>query len=137
MIEAEEVVPLARESPVAKALRIADVNIRYDAHCKRLLSLKIILASIMKHCLAEFAPYPVLEIAQCYIEGEPQIGLVPVDVDESTPVIRGLRTEDATLHEGTVTYDIRFYATVPQTGELVRLIINAELQMTTILATPC
>ncbi len=33
--------------------------------------------------------------------------------DESGTVIHGLDTEDKSIHEGTVTYDIRFRAIVP------------------------
>ena len=39
-----------------------------------------------------------------------------------------MNTEDASINEGTVTYDIRFYALAPVSGERIRLIINAEAQ---------
>lgn len=39
-----------------------------------------------------------------------------------------MSTEDARLEEGTITYDIRFLAAVPGTGEPIRLIINVEAQ---------
>lgn len=42
--------------------------------------------------------------------------------------IIGLNTEDSTINEGTVTYDIRFRAIVPGTGEKISLIINIEAQ---------
>ena len=70
------------------------------------------------------------EIAGKYIEGTPQIGEVAVAPDESnkTSVIHGTGNEDASLTEGTITYDIRFYAIAPVSGELIRLIINIEAQ---------
>ncbi|MDE6949631.1 MAG: Rpn family recombination-promoting nuclease/putative transposase [Lachnospiraceae bacterium] len=43
-------------------------------------------------------------------------------------MIHGTGNEDITLTEGTVTYDIRFLATAPVSGELIRLIINIEAQ---------
>ena len=43
-------------------------------------------------------------------------------------MIRGAATEDVTQTEGTVTYDIRFYAFIPGTDETIRLIINIEAQ---------
>lgn len=45
-----------------------------------------------------------------------------------TSRIHGTGVEDATLSEGTITYDIRFLATAPVSGELIRLIINIEAQ---------
>ena len=66
-----------------KKLQAMDDKVRYDAACKRLLSEKIILAWIMKSCLEEYRDYEVKEIARRYIEGEPQVGTVPVGSDES------------------------------------------------------
>lgn len=51
---------------------------------------------------------------------------IPVNPDETNPVIHGLNNEDKTITEGTVVYDIRFSAYAPGTGELIRLIINVE-----------
>ena len=50
----------------------------YDAVCKRLLSEKIILAWILKRCLKEFEAYDVHEIAERFIEGQPQVSEVPL-----------------------------------------------------------
>ena len=121
---------MERETTIGKKLQAMDDKVRYDAACKRLLSEKIILAWIMKSCLEEYRDYEVKEIARRYIEGEPQVGTVPVGPDESAggTEISGLSTEDATMTEGTVTYDIRFAALAPVSGELIRLIINVEAQ---------
>ncbi len=43
-------------------------------------------------------------------------------------MIKGERTEDSTIKEGTVNYDIRFYALVPGRKESAKLIINVESQ---------
>lgn len=82
----------------------------------------------MKSCLEEYRDFDVNEIAEKFIEGEPQIGTVPVAPDETNADrrVHGIGTEDTTLTEGTVTYDIRFLATVPASGEMIRLIINVE-----------
>ena len=121
---------MERETTIGNKLQAMDDKVRYDAACKRLLSEKIILAWIMKSCLEEYRDYEVKEIARRYIEGEPQVGTVPVGPDESAggTEISGLSTEDATMTEGTVTYDIRFAALAPVSGELIRLIINVEAQ---------
>ncbi len=111
---------------IAKNIRVVDDKASYDAACKRLLSEKIILAWIMKNCLDEYRDCDVNEIAEKYIEGIPQVGEAAVAPDESNKVsmIHGAGNEDASLTEGTVTYDIRFHALAPISGELIRLIIT-------------
>ena len=118
------------DTTIAKNIRVADEKASYDAACKRLLSEKIILAWIMKNCLEEYRDCDVEEIAEKYIEGTPQVGEAAVALDESNRVsmIQGVGNEDTSLTEGTVTYDIRFFATAPVSGELIRLIINIEAQ---------
>lgn len=104
----------------------------YDAACKRLLANRQILAWIMKSCLEEYKDYPVGEIAQKYIEGIPEISMTAVNSDETNSIngesVQGIGNEDTTVTEGTVTYDIRFLAIVPSSGEAVGLIINVEAQ---------
>ena len=116
------------ETPISQIIRGADVNARYDAACKRLLSEKIILSWIMKEVLSEYRDIDVKDIAAKYIEGNPQVGKAPVHQDEPSPRIRGCNTEDTSINEGTITYDIRFNATVPVSGDLISLIINVEAQ---------
>ena len=116
------------ETTVAQGLHVTDESAGYDAACKRILSEKAILARIMKACLEEFKDCDVNDIAEKYIEGTPQVSAVPVLPDETGTVISGMDTEDKSVHEGTVTYDIRFRAIVPDTGERVALIVNVEAQ---------
>lgn len=120
------------ENTLAKNITIVDNKAAYDAACKRLLANKVILAWIMKSCLEEYRDFEVDEIAKKYIEGIPQITKVAVNPDEemeqNSEQIKGAKTEDSTIKEGTITYDIRFYALVPQSEELVSLIINVEAQ---------
>ena len=115
------------ETSVATGLRAAGEKAQLDAACKRLLSEKRILAWIMKSCLEEYRDCGVKEIAERYIEGTPQVGEEPVHPDEA-PRIHGMSTEDSSIHEGTVVYDVRFTAMAPSTGEPIRLIINLEAQ---------
>ena len=115
------------EASVAAGLRAAGEKAQLDAACKRLLSEKRILAWIMKSCLEEYRDCGVKEIAERYIEGTPQVGEEPVHPDEA-PRIHGMSTEDSSIHEGTVVYDVRFTAMAPSTGEPIRLIINLEAQ---------
>lgn len=120
------------ENILAKNISVAGDKAAYDTACKRLLANKIILAWIMKSCLEEYRESDVNDIAEKYIESEPQIAKTAVNPDEEPGYdreqIRGIRNEDSTIQEGTVTFDIRFYAVLPKSGEMVGLIINVEAQ---------
>jgi len=113
---------------MTQGLHITDDSAGYDAACKRVLSEKAILARIMKACLEEYKDCDVDDIAEKYIEGQPQVSAVPVLPDERGTIISGLDTEDKSLREGNVTYDIRFRAIVPGSGEQIGLIVNVEAQ---------
>lgn len=118
------------KSTLSARIDSAGVKASYDAACKRLLANKTILAWIMKSCMVEYADCTVSDIAERYIEGQPQISHVAVNPDElwDEEQIQGMSTEDSTIHEGTITYDIRFFALAPGSRELIRLIINIEAQ---------
>ena len=100
----------------------------YNAACKQLLSERIILAWILKHCVKEFHDCDVSDIARQYIEGTPQASKLPLLPNASSSKIHGIGNEDASLHEGTVTYDIRFLASLPSSEEKITMIINVEAQ---------
>ena len=72
-------------TPIAEDIQATDQNAQYDSACKRLLSEKIILAWIMKSCLEEYRDCDVKEIAEKYIEGEPQVGEVAEMLGEPRP----------------------------------------------------
>jgi len=109
--------------------RIEETKAAYDSACKRVLSEKIILAWIMKSCMEEYQNCSVDEIAEKYIEGQPQIGEAVVMPDEDSTLIQGADTEDKSPTEGTVLFDICFNAIVPGSGEVICLIINIEVQL--------
>ena len=117
-----------RETTIAQGLHVTDDSAGYDAACKRVLSEKAILARIMKSCLEEYKNQDVDDIAEKYIEGQPQVSAVPVLPDEDGTIISGMDTEDKSVREGTVTYDIRFRAVIPGSEERIALIINMEAQ---------
>ena len=119
------------QSTLSKTISTTGQKAAYDKACKKLLSEKIILAWIMKSCLPEYRDCTVQEIAEKYIEGKPQISEIAVHQDEqleTAPVIKGLNTEDNSICEETITYDVRFHAVAPASGELIQLIINIEAQ---------
>ena len=115
---------------LAQHIDTAGAKAKFDTACKNLLANKMILAWIMKHTMEEYNNYSVQEIAAHYIEGDAIISkssayTAPNPIDCT---IYGDKTEDASLTEGTVIYDIRFRAIVPQNNEPVTLIINLEAQ---------
>ena len=119
------------ENMLARNIASAGKNASYDAACKRLLANKTILAWIMKSCLEEYRDFDVNEIAEQYIEGTPQVAQMELNPDEKageSGQIRGMNAEDSTIREGTIAYDIRFWAVVPKKEEVIRLIINIEAQ---------
>ena len=92
------------KTTIAQGLHVTDDSAGYDAACKRVLSEKAILARIMKSCLEEYKDCDVNDIAEKYIEGQPQVSAVPVLPDEGGTVI------------------------VPDSEEQIALIINVEAQ---------
>lgn len=75
------------KTTIAQGLHVTDDSAGYDAACKRVLSEKAILARIMKSCLEEYKDCDVNDIAEKYIEGQPQVSAVPVLPDEGGTVI--------------------------------------------------
>ena len=106
-------------------------NAAYDQAAKKVLSQKKILAFILKRMVEEFQYESVQDIMTKYIEGTPLISQVPVHPDETNQEIErihGNNTEDGSISEGMVRYDILFQALVPKTKEPLMLIINIEAQ---------
>ena len=95
-----------------------------DESCKAVLAKKIVLANIITRCMTEFENIDAKTVAQKYIEGEPVISGIPVNRND----ILGMNTEDTTVAEGKVAFDIIFKAIVPNTKEQIQLIINIEAQ---------
>jgi predicted transposase/invertase (TIGR01784 family) len=115
------------ETQLSKEIYTSSKDAKYDRCCKNLLSHRTILAHIMKECVSEFKDFDIKYIANNCIEGAPQISEVSVHRGNPDKIV-GANTEDATIDEGTVYFDIRFVAVLPQTGENIRLIINIEAQ---------
>lgn len=116
------------ETQLSREIENAQNQAMYDRYCKNLMANRMILAHILKECVEEFKDCDVKYIADNCIEGEPQISELSVHRGDKPEKILGMNTEDKTMDEGTVLFDIRFIAVLPQTGENVRLIINIEAQ---------
>lgn len=100
----------------------ASLNARYDQACKRVLSNKQILAWIMKRCVEEYKVCTIKDIAEKYIEGETEIGSAPMRPDQSGR-IKGSATEDNSIFEHTIHYDIKFSAITPDSSDRVKYIV--------------
>lgn len=140
---------------MANAVKAAGDKAQYDVYVKRLLSQKLILANILVRTIDEFKGMQP-EDAVSYIEGEPQVGVVPVEpgltnaekaedavqaqtgrMDTAGPAkagksgetgqrIIGLNTEHTEINEGLVRFDIIFY--VRMRNGLSQIIVNIECQ---------
>lgn len=110
---------MIQNSTLVNLIKAASTKERMlDTICKKLLSQKCILSRILKACVEEFQNCSLAEIEQNYIEGDPSISSVAVHPDEQTETegsITGIRNENNSLQEGTITYDISFKVINPLT----------------------
>lgn len=103
---------------------------------KNLLAFKTIDAWILKACVKEFYPYSVEYISEHCLTGKVEIADHAVHQDycgnkdkiDGDGKIIGMNSESSSINEGTVYYDVRFNAMVPDSKEPVTLIINLEIQ---------
>ena len=58
---------------------IDNADASYDKLAKQILSRKVILSRILKHCVPEFAECTLEDIENKYIEGEAKINMIPLD----------------------------------------------------------
>lgn len=118
---------------ITNALNAAGDKAQYDARVKRLLAQKTILAHILIKTVDEFKGMRPEEVVP-YIEGEPKVGIVPVEpgltnaekMDETGQRLIGLNTENAEINEGLIRFDIIFY--VRMKNGLSQIIVNIECQ---------
>ncbi len=118
---------------ITNAVNAAGDKAQYDARVKRLLAQKTILAHILIKTVNEFKGMRPEDVVP-YIEGEPMIGIVPVEpgvtnvekVGEAGQRIIGLNTENAEINEGLIRFDIIFY--VRMKNGLSQIIVNIECQ---------
>ncbi len=121
------------DTEIKNAVKAAGDKAQYDAQVKRLLAQKSILAQILVKTVDEFKGMNPEDVVP-YIEGEPRIGVVPVEpgmtnkdqVDETGQRIIGINTESAEINEGLVRFDIIFY--VRMKNGLSQIIVNIECQ---------
>ena len=92
--------------------------LHYDEICKHLLSYKPILARILKECVEEHHDLSYEAIQAC----------IETDLKGAHMHIIGRNTEDLTIPEAKILYDLLFTAALPKQKEQVALFINIEAQ---------
>ncbi len=132
-------------SEIAQNMQVAEESSdpRYDASARNLVAQKPVLAYILKSALEDYEDYTVQEIAENFIEGTPEVKAIAVHQNHpdkgGTPPktdgmmsgddkIEGLPDVDKSQKEGTIYYDIRFLALIPQSSELMEIYVNIEIQ---------
>lgn len=74
---------MGKETYLAHTITQTDYEARYDRAAKKLLANKLVLAHILKECVREYQDCSIMDIAQKYIEGEPEVGTTGVYMDDS------------------------------------------------------
>ncbi len=93
------------QTMIANDIEASENKRKYDEQCKKVLSNKYILANILKYTVEEVKDKSIEEIVTA-IDGEIEVGIK--GVLERTDKIMGENTEDSSVSEGTLYYDIRF-----------------------------
>ena len=112
---------------ITNALKATSDTAQYDNSAKRLLGNKYILAQILVYTVDEFKGMQPMDVVPL-IEGEPKIGIVPVEPgltnERQGDKIIGLNTENTEEKEGLIRFDIVFYARMRD--GLTQIIINVD-----------
>ena len=127
---------MERQTDLAEAIDVVADKAQYDRCAKKLLAFKAIDAWILKTCVKEFFPYSVEYITDHCLSGEVEISEHAVHQDQlnrskrvnGDEQVSKMNSESSSVNEGTVYYDVRFTAIAPTNGEIIKLIINLEIQ---------
>ena len=121
---------MAVDTEIKSAVNATDKDAQYDDRAKRLLGNKSILAHILVKTVDEFKGMEPEDVVP-YIEGEPFIGVVPVEPgltnaakEENGQRIVGMNTENAEINEGLIRFDIIFY--VRMKDGISQVILNVD-----------
>ena len=93
----------------------------YDAQCKRLLSNKQVLLNILKRVVEEYKDLPDEEILK--LISEPM-----QSVKDDGVYLETRNVEDISIPDQPIEYDVLLYAGLPESEEMVGLMINLEVQ---------
>ena len=127
------------ETHLRKALRAAQGQTTQalkgylDQASKRIICDRQVLARIVKECVKEAASFPIAELEKL-IPGDIQVSDAFVDRFEAEAQkqdpgpVHQENTEDGTVSEGTVRFDILFTLELPGEKAPILLVINVEIQ---------
>ena len=94
---------MGKATYLAHTITQTDYEARYDRAAKKLLANKLVLAHILKDCVKEYQACSIMDIAQKYIEGEPEVGTAGVNMDDSnSPVQPDIKRETVVTQEAEV-----------------------------------
>ena len=112
---------------LSEEIESADLNAQYDAHVRRILKDKNVLAYILIYSVEEFEGY-TFEEAKAAIEGEPEVAARSVRPKKQSPdAVNGQSNESKLPGEGSITFDIVFFVRT-KSAEKRKLYINIEAQ---------
>ena len=128
---------IIRQTNLAQMIDLAADRARYDECAKKLLTYKAVIAWILKSCTKEFSQYGVQYICDNCLKEEAEVSTHAVHQDELDKDNKldgdergeGMNTESNSIQEHTIYYDIRLPAFLPKSNEIVRLILNLEIQL--------
>lgn len=110
-------------------------RIKGDISVKKIFANKQFLAWVLITCTEEFKGYSFEKALGCLENLEVSIGVAPVDQDTAGKSehiadkrMQSDNTEDSSINEGTVYYDVKFTIPVPHTDDAVSIILNIEGQ---------
>ena len=94
---------MGKETYLAHTITQTDYEARYDRAAKKLLANKLVLAHILKDCVKEYQACNIMDIAQKYIEGEPEVGTTGVNMDDiNSPEQPDIKLETVVTQEAEV-----------------------------------
>lgn len=116
------------QSLIANIIDTAGNEAQYDAQSKRLMSMTEILAWVLKTCVDEFKEFDVQFIMKNCFMGKPIVSQIAVDPDMPNRYVEAMNSEDMTIREHKIIYDVRFKVKVPRSNEIIELIVDIEIQ---------
>ena len=113
-------------SHLLETMKKVHTRSEYDKSCKAILSSKEILSHILKYIVDETKDLEHTYIRDYCIEGTVSTDIA-LHANEGHN-ITGMNTESHSIDEGTISFDIVFYISIPGHEEKTKIIINIESQ---------
>ncbi|SEQ83837.1 PD-(D/E)XK nuclease family transposase, partial [Lachnospiraceae bacterium NE2001] len=115
------------------AIQIESANLKstYNDHALKFIKHRIILAWIVRECIAEFSDYDIEFIMNHCFANEPLLKTIAVDQDtlDADSMINGSNTVDISAKEGSVIFDIVFDLILPNkvAGEAINEAVDEAI----------